>query len=1762
MKKENLMKRLALWAAVAALFALPVLRAAEANYTAGGGTIGGGVEHAIAIGTSGDVATVTGDVYSDYGIAIGANASLDHAPSGIAIGNGAVIGGGSFGVAIGARASILGAKNAVAIGIEATAGQLSVSIGEYTKTDEAAVAIGSRAEATGASSIAIGVSSVASDGGSTAVGRWANAGAVEATALGIEANAAGAFSFAAGSYTLASGDKSIAIGSNYDDSNSIRTEATGLWSVAVGNAAQATAADALALGSSANATADYATALGANASASGQYSIAIGSADASEENAIAIGNGAKAVGANSSTRGSSVAIGVNAQATGIHSSAYGSGAVASGYQSSAYGSGAVASGINSSAYGGSEAIGEHSSTYGRAANAYGKYGSAYGTYATATGESSSAYGDTAEAAGNYSSAYGAYATATGESSTAYGYYARATVAYGVALGAWSVADRMTTAAGVYVPTGADAGGVNATVNGSGIGVVSIGGTQGSIEFTRQLTGVAAGVTSTDAVNVAQLAALDGVVVSQDALIAGNTSAINAVSSDVAMAVKYDAGKKSVTLGNGTDMVTLKNVAAGVTSNDAVNFEQLSATELKVAAVSGDVSTLGGRVSANETAITSHDARIAANERGIVTLNTAVASHDTLIAGNTSAINAVSADVAMAVKYDDGKKSVTLGNGIDMVTLKNVAAGVTSNDAVNFEQLSATELKVAAVSGDVSTLGGRVSANETAITSHDARIAANERGIVTLNTAVASHDTLIAGNTSAINTVSADVAMAVKYDAGKKSVTLGNGTDMVTLKNVAAGVTSNDAVNFAQLSATELKVAAVSGDVSALGGRVTANETAITSHDTRIAANERGIVTLNTAVASHDTLIAGNTSAINAVSADVAMAVKYDDGTKTSVKLGDGVNPVKLTNLAAGEIARDSKDAVTGGQLYTVSADINTRIDNIVTSGDARAVRYDDDAKTSVTLGNSATPVRLRNVAAGVTSNDAVNFAQLSATELKVAAVSGDVSTLGGRVTANTLNIGRVSDDLRTLDDRAVKYNDAKTEVALGGIGTPVKLTNVADGTIAAGSREAVTGGQLYTVSADINTRIDNIVTSGDARAVRYDDDAKTSVTLGNSATPVRLRNVAAGVTSNDAVNFEQLSATELKVAAVSGDVSVLGGRVSANETAIASHDARIAANESGIVTLNTAVASHDTLIAGNTAAINAVSTDVAMSVKYDDGAKTSVSLGDGMKPVKLTNLAAGEIARDSKDAVTGGQLFATNERVAANEASIGAVSSDVAMSVKYASGSANRLTLTDGSGGAVKISNVAEGKVAADSREAVTGAQLFATNQSVAAVSGDVSTLKVSVDSNTANINTLTNSLDTVSGDVSALGGRVAVNETNIGAISSDMAMAVKYASGSSNKLVLADGDGGTVKISNVADGRDDTDAVNYRQLKGVSDDLSQKIDDIAVTGDPRAVRYDVAGGSVITLGGAGHAPVKITNVARGTEDGDAVNYGQYKELDGKLDTLGTTLAERTGGSYDSVSGSFDITYPPSPMPSTGQNTQNSSGAVQNSGDPHLNDTLQSMWDAIGSIQGGSVTAGDNIVVEGNKVSVSKNPEFERVKVGAIDIGGGGIDMGGGKITGLSNGDLYQGSTDAVTGDQLWNAYRRIDTIDERVQVVGAHAAALSAMHPVAYNPYEPTTISAGVGYYRSEQSLAVGVFHYIRENVLVNAGVAFNSDGDTMGRAGISFSVGGHKGGKQASVYKDMTEMQRQMAAMREMLMQLKDENDKNRETIKELKEALKDKN
>ena len=242
----------------------------------------------------------------------------------------------------------------------------------------------------------------------------------------------------------------------------------------------------------------------------------------------------------------------------------------------------------------------------------------------------------------------------------------------------------------------------------------------------------------------------------------------------------------------------------------------------------------------------------------------------------------------------------------------------------------------------------------------------------------------------------------------------------------------------------------------------------------------------------------------------------------------------------------------------------------------------------------------------------------------------------------------------------------------------------------------------------------------------------------------------------------------------------------------------------------------------------------------------------------------------------------------------------------------------------------------------------------------------------------------------------------------------------------------------------------------------------------------------------------------------------------------------------------------------------------------------------IGSVLGGAENGYKKPTfdtVTANDINVGKvNISGSGINMGGADIttGGGNIDMGGGRITNVANGAVAQNSTDAVNGGQLGDAYQRIDAMGgdiyrrmddlrEDVNVVGAHAAALSGLHPIDYNPYEPTTLSAAVGTYRDEYAVAVGVFHYARENVMFNLGASLCSDGDIMGRAGVSFTVG--KSPDKPKVAGTMNGLRNQVIAMQAKLDELEardkqskaeqaklaDENRQNREIIKKNAEIMK---
>ncbi|WP_303149901.1 YadA-like family protein [uncultured Cloacibacillus sp.] len=205
-----------------------------------------------------------------------------------------------------------------------------------------------------------------------------------------------------------------------------------------------------------------------------------------------------------------------------------------------------------------------------------------------------------------------------------------------------------------------------------------------------------------------------------------------------------------------------------------------------------------------------------------------------------------------------------------------------------------------------------------------------------------------------------------------------------------------------------------------------------------------------------------------------------------------------------------------------------------------------------------------------------------------------------------------------------------------------------------------------------------------------------------------------------------------------------------------------------------------------------------------------------------------------------------------------------------------------------------------------------------------------------------------------------------------------------------------------------------------------------------------------------------------------------------------------------------------------------------------------------------------------NDINVGKvNISGSGINMGGADIttGGGNIDMGGGRITNVAGGAVAQGSTEAVNGGQLWEAYqrmdamggdiyRRMDDLREDVNIVGAHAAALSGLHPIDYNPYEPTTLSAAIGTYRDEYAVAVGVFHYAKENVMFNLGASLCSDGDLMGRAGVSFTVG--KSSDKPKVAGTMNGLRNQVIAMQAKLDELEAEKKQDKETIRRNEETL----
>ena len=191
--------------------------------------------------------------------------------------------------------------------------------------------------------------------------------------------------------------------------------------------------------------------------------------------------------------------------------------------------------------------------------------------------------------------------------------------------------------------------------------------------------------------------------------------------------------------------------------------------------------------------------------------------------------------------------------------------------------------------------------------------------------------------------------------------------------------------------------------------------------------------------------------------------------------------------------------------------------------------------------------------------------------------------------------------------------------------------------------------------------------------------------------------------------------------------------------------------------------------------------------------------------------------------------------------------------------------------------------------------------------------------------------------------------------------------------------------------------------------------------------------------------------------------------------------------------------------------------------------------------------AGNTTVMNGGGVTITP------ASGNAVSLTKDGLNNGGNTITNVAAG---VNGTDAVnvnqlkgTTDKMANA---INAVAGETQRVGAHAAAMSALKPIQYDPLEPTQVMAGIGNYRGETAAALGVAHYTAEDTMFHVGVSVGSH-HNMVNAGVSHKFGNsdakkaipdrYKGGPISSVYvlqDEVTALKAENARMQESLNEL----------------------
>ncbi|EEF8227770.1 autotransporter adhesin SadA [Salmonella enterica] len=852
-------------------------------------------------------------------------------------------------------------------------------------------------------------------------------------------------------------------------------------------------------------------------------------------------------------------------------------------------------------------------------------------------------------------------------------------------------------------------------------------------------------------------------------------------------------------------------------------------------------------------------------------------------------------------------SVAVGNSTTQRQITYVAKGdinSTSTDAVTGAQIYSLSQSVA------DRLGGGASVNS------DGTVNAP---LYEVGTGIYNNvgSALSALNTSITNTEASVAGLAedaLLWDESISAFSASHTGNASKITNLAAGTLaadSTDAVNGSQLFDTNEKVDKNTADIATNTDSINQNTADITANTDSINQNTTDIAANTTSINQNTTDIATNTTNINSLSDSVTTltddALLWDAASGAFSAKHNGSDS-KITNLAAGTLAADSTDAVNGSQLFATNENVSQNTADITTNTNSINQNTTDIATNTTNINNLSDSIttltddallwdaasgafsakhngsvsKITNLAAGtlaVDSTDAVNGSQLFATNENVSQNTADITTNTNSINqnttdiaTNTTNINNLSDSITTLTDDALLWDAASGTFSASRSGSASKITNLAAGTLAADSTDAVNGSQLYETNqrvdqntsaiADINTSITNLSSDN----LSWNETTSSFSASHGSSTTNKITNVAAGELSEestDAVNGSQLFETNEKV--------------DQNTTDIAANTTNITQNSTAIENLNTSVSDINTSITGLT--------DNALLWDEDIGA---FSANHGGSTSKITNVAAGALSEDSTDAVNGSQLYETNQKVDQNTSAIADINTSItnlgtdALSWDDEEGA---FSASHGTSGTNKITNVAAGEIASDSTDAVNGSQLYETNmlisqynESISQLAGDTSETYITENGTGVKyIRTNDNGLE--GQDAYATGnGATAVGYDAVASGAGSLALGQNS---SSIEGSIALGSGST---SNRA--------------------ITTGIRETSATSDGVVIGYNTTDRKLLgalSLGTDGESYRQITNVADGSEAQDAVTVRQLQNAIGAVTTTPTKYYHANSTEEDSL---------------------------------------------------------------------------------------------------------------------------------------------------------------------------------------------------------------------------------------------------------------------